>query len=446
MKNLLIKICNFSFGNFEEQEIKRFVRVGLIFFLLIGIYWTLRPLKDSIFIQLVGKTFIPYAKTISLILILPILSIYTKLLKRFKQEKTFCILIYFYITIITLFVLPVFLSQCHIITDKLISNIIGYSWYFIVESFGSIMIVLFWGILTDNTDAQSAKKGFALVYLLGQVGGAILPLTITRIPLVLGMKTDIICFIAVVCAMCLMIPISKKFFVAMPIAHDESSVNNGNQAVNKKTKFIDGIKLLCSHRYLMGLLLMELSFEFVMTIIDFNFKILAGTVYSGVELTQYLGKMASSVNTMSALIIIFLSNRIQRLFSLKTAILSIPVIVGGIFLYFIMNTTPSLQTMFILVIISKAVNYAFRSSFKQLYIPTTPDVHFRLQAWNDVFGSRSAKQLGSVFNMFYSIVGKMKYLMFSKVIGLPLVTIWITTAFYLGKTHERAINNKKIII
>lgn len=437
MKNLLMKICNFSFGSFEEEEIERFTRFGLIFFLLIGVYWTLRPLKDSIFIQLVGKTFIPFAKTISLILVLPIISIYTKILKRFKQKKTFQILTYFYITVIALFVLPVFLSQSHIITNKLISNIIGYSWYFTVESFGSIMIALFWGILTDTTDAQSAKKGFALVFLLGQIGGIILPFTITGMPLILGIKTDIISLLAVMCAMCLIIPTSEKFFEVTSVAYSNET--------NKKTKFIDGIKLLCSHKYLMGLLLMELLFEFVMTIIDFNFKMLAGTVYSGVELTQYLAKMASSVNAMSALIIIFLSNRIQRLFGLKTAVLAIPVVVGGVFLYFI-NANPSLKTMFILVVTGKAVNYAFRSSFKQLYIPTTPDVHFRLQAWNDVFGSRSAKQLGSVFNMLYLAVGKIKYLMFNKVIGFPLVTIWIATAFYLGKTHEKAINNKRIII
>ncbi|MDR2666374.1 MAG: hypothetical protein LBB92_02935 [Endomicrobium sp.] len=437
MKNLLMKMCNFSFGSFEEQEIKKFVRFGIIFFLLIGVYWTLRPLKDSIFMQIVGKTFIPFAKTISLILILPILSIYTKILRRFKQKKTFQILIYFYMTVVTLFVLPIFLSQSHIITNKLISNVIGYSWYFTVESFGSIMIALFWGILTDNTDAQDAKKGFALIYFFGQIGGAILPCTITGIPFIFGMKTDIISLLIVMCAMYLIIPTSEKFFEVTSIAY--------NDETNKKAKFIDGIKLLCSHKYLMGLLLMELSFEFVMTIIDFNFKMLAGTVYSRAELTQYLAKMGASVNALSALIIIFLSNRIQRLFSLKTAILTIPVIVGGVFLYFI-NTNPFLKTMFILVIIGKAVNYAFRPSFKQLYIPTTPDVHFRLQAWNDVFGSRSAKQLGSVFNMFYSVVGKMKYLMFNKVIGFPLVTIWIATAFYLGKTHEKAINNKKIII
>jgi AAA family ATP:ADP antiporter len=449
MTKILKKICQFSFGTFEEEEFRRFVHVGFIFFLLIGIYWTLRPLKDSIFIQLVGKSYIPYAKTISLILMLPILAIYTKLLKKFTKEKAFHVLVYFYILLVMLFAFPVYLSQSGVVTNNAVLNIIGYLWYFSVESFGSIMIAFFWGLLTDSIDSRSAKRGFALVYLFGQIGGSILPLTITKAPIFLSMKTDVMSLIVVACLIYLIIPISKDFFTKNSQQLNVASVDDKNNSketpINKKAKFIDGLKLLCSHRYLIGLFLMEFFFEFVITIVDFNFKMLAGTVYSGVNLTAYLGNMAATVNTTTALILIFLSNRIQRLFGIKIAILFIPVIVGSIFLYFI-NTKSSLQVMFMLVIVGKAVNYAFRSSFKQLYIPTTPDVHFRIQAWTDVFGARGAKQIGSIFNMLFIIIGKAKYLMLGRAIGFPLVITWIATTFYLGKTCEKAVSEKKIII
>jgi AAA family ATP:ADP antiporter len=449
MINLLAKICKFSFGTLEEQEIRKFVRIGIVFFLLIGIYWTLRPIKDSAFIQFVGNTYIPYAKTISFILIFPTLAIYTKILQKFKKENIFPLFVYFYVTIIMVFSLPVFLGQTHFITNKIALNIIGYGLYFTVESFGSIMVAFFWALLTDTTDPQSAKNGFALVYLFGQIGGALLPVSITRVPILLGMKTDIVSLIILACLTSLIIPVSRSFFKRTPkelltsFVHDK--INNKQEAVDKKTKFIDGVKLLCSHKYLIGLFLMEFSFEFVMTVVDFNFKMLAGTTYSGVELSGYLGRMASSVNTTSALILIFLSNRVQRLFGLKIAILFIPVVVGIVFLYFI-NANPSLQIMFMLVIVGKATNYAFRSSFKQLYIPTTPNVHFRLQAWNDVFGSRGSKQIGSIFNMLFGIIGKAKYLMVGRIIGLPLVATWIISTLYLGKTCDKAVSEKKIIV
>lgn len=68
---LFIRICHFNFGAFEKEEFKKFLRMGSIFALIIGVYWTLRPLKDSIFMQLVDKMYLPYAKTISVLALLP---------------------------------------------------------------------------------------------------------------------------------------------------------------------------------------------------------------------------------------------------------------------------------------------------------------------------------------------------------------------------------------
>ena len=72
-------ICRFNFGNFEKEEFKKFLRMGLIFSLVVGVYWTMRPLKDSIFIQLVDKMHLPYAKTVSVFALFPLVMFYTKL-------------------------------------------------------------------------------------------------------------------------------------------------------------------------------------------------------------------------------------------------------------------------------------------------------------------------------------------------------------------------------
>ena len=37
------------FGDFQREELKKFLKLGGIFALVIGVYWTLRPLKDSLF-------------------------------------------------------------------------------------------------------------------------------------------------------------------------------------------------------------------------------------------------------------------------------------------------------------------------------------------------------------------------------------------------------------
>ena len=60
------------FGDFHKEELKKFLKLGAIFALVIGVYWTLRPLKDSIFSSIVGVTYQPMAKWVSLIVLFPL--------------------------------------------------------------------------------------------------------------------------------------------------------------------------------------------------------------------------------------------------------------------------------------------------------------------------------------------------------------------------------------
>lgn len=89
---VLLKLARFNFGSFEMSEFRKFLRMGSIFALIIGIYWTLRPLKDSIFIQLVDKMHLPYAKTISVLALLPLVIFYTKLLEKTSRERMLILL------------------------------------------------------------------------------------------------------------------------------------------------------------------------------------------------------------------------------------------------------------------------------------------------------------------------------------------------------------------
>ena len=103
---------------------------------------------------------------------------------------------------------------------------------------------------------------------------------------------------------------------------------------------------------------------------------------------------------------------------------------------------------------SKAINYALNGpALKQLYIPTTPDVKFKAQAWVETFGSRTSKQAGSFFNMsleplqtsFGALAGRTHYLTLSGVLCFPLLALWLVIAIYLGNTFRKAISEKTVV-
>ena len=374
-------ICRFNFGNFEKEEFKKFLRMGAIFALMIGVYWTLRPLKDAIFIQLVDKLQLPFAKTVS-------------------------------------------------------------------------VLALFWAFATDTTHAAAAKKGFPLVVAIGQIGGIILPYGIGGLPHRLGLSTDALSMFCLGGVTLLIVPMVRYFLRVTPdiLLTAFHGKNEAAEENKQEPGFLEGLKLLLKNRYLLGIFAANFIYEVVVTIFDFNFKIAASSVYSGVALSNYLSIYGSSVNVVSLFCLLLGISNVTRFLGVGVALAAMPLIVGGALVGFL--SMSSLTFLFALMVGSKAINYALNGpALKQLYIPTTPDVKFKAQAWIETFGSRSSKQAGSLFNMslaplqtvFGTVAGKSYYLMLSGALCFPLLGFWLVIAIFLGKSFRKAIHGDTVI-
>jgi ATP:ADP antiporter, AAA family len=446
-------ICRFNFGDFEREEFKKFLKLGLIFALIIGVYWTLRPLKDSIFIELVGSLQLPLAKTVSLIALLPLVMFYTKLLEKTSREKMLVILPSFYGLAIFVFTLILWSVQGDG-PSSAGTKALGYIWYLFVESFGSLVIALFWAFSTDTTDPLSAKRGFPLVVAIGQIGGILLPMGIGGLPHRLEHETNALATACLAALTLLIVPLFKKFLKSTP-SHLMTAFHGKNEKVfenRQEPGFLEGLKLLLKNKYLLGIFAANFIYEVTVTIFDFNFKLAASQSYSGVALSHYLSLYASSVNTVSLACLILGISNITRFLGVSVALAAMPIIVAAALLGFL--SLDSLTFLFSLMVGSKAINYALNGpALKQLYIPTTPDVKFKAQAWIETFGSRSSKQAGSIFNLSLAplqkgmgeLAGRARYLTLSGALCFPLLALWLIVAIYLGRSFKKAVKNKAVI-
>ena len=454
-------LCRFNFGDFEREEFKKFLRMGLIFALIIGVYWTLRPLKDAIFIQLVDKLHLPYAKTVSVLALLPLVMFYTKLLEKTSREKMLMILPAFYGISVLIFAGVMFFAQApaeQIAARSplffLGTKVLGYFWYLFVESFGSLVVALFWAFSADTTEPSSAKRGFPLVVAVGQMGGIISPYSIGGLPHRLGLATDALSLVLLGILTLLIIPLVRYFLRATPSSlltsfHGKNEVKAEQE---QEPGFLEGLKLMLKHRYLMGIFAANFIYEVIVTIFDFNFKVAAGAQYTGVALSNYLSVYGSSVNIVSLLCLLLGISNVTRFLGVGVALAAMPVIVGCALFGFL--TVDTLSFLFVLMVGSKAINYALNGpALKQLYIPTTPDVRFKAQAWIETFGSRASKEAGSIFNMlltplqstFGALAGRAHYLLLSGALGFPLLALWLVTALFLGNTFKKAIEAKRVV-
>jgi AAA family ATP:ADP antiporter len=441
------------FGEFEREEFKKFLRMGLIFGLIIGTYWALRTLKDPIFNAFVDIKDIPYAKTASFIMMFPLIMIYTRLFDVFSREQMFYVLscVYGTLTAGIAFVLYNFQQEAVALEATsgmkyYLFHFFGYFTYVFIESYGSLVVALFWAFATNITDSDSAKKGFYLVTALGQVGGIFGPAFITPLAKTLGHSTTtapfIVCTITI-----LMVGVLMRYFMVVTPKNMLASFHGKNEVKEEEEQepgFFEGLRLLVSHKYLLGIFGAIAIYEIIVTMVDYQFKVIGAAQYFGQDFEAFMGWYGMWVNIVSLTCLLLGVSNITRYLGVGAALVMMPIIVGLAFSAFIYSPTP----MFLLVIMvgAKAVNYALNGpAMKQLYIPTTPDVRSKSQAWIETFGSRGAKQMASNFNFFYKSLGAAKYMMFASVFGYSLIFAWFFVAVFLGKTYKKAIDEKRVV-
>lgn len=436
------------FGDFTKAELRRYAVLGVIFAFIIGTYWTLRPLKDSIFGSIVGgEHFLAMAKIVSMFLLFPVVAIYSKLLHKFPRHH----MIYFMMTVYA--VMLVFWGVIFSLPGIGLVNTVtspwrlsGWLWYTFVESWGSLVVALFWAFVADISDHKSARYGFPLIVLIGQLGGILGPKYLIPLPRFFGFTSSapLISFLALFAiGVALMVAwflktTPKEELVGFSGAHT-------HKAEEEDPGFFEGLKLLLSHKYLLFMFAVLSIFEIISTFIDFNFKTMAiRTITDEMARSAYLGNFASWVNLVTFLFILFGINNIQRWVGVRVALIVTPLVIAVIMVIF--NTYYVIDVLFWLGLSAKAINYALNGpTFKQLYVPTSQDVKYKAQAWIETFGSRGAKASSSSLNAFSKVLGLNLYLALIFYASMGMLAIWVIFGLYLGKQYNQAIKENRVV-
>jgi ATP/ADP translocase len=454
MLNKFVGFLKYWFGDFTKEELKKFLYLGFIFALIIGTYWTLRPMKDSFFASLVvgygdssegREIFLAVAKVVSLLLLIPVVTIYGMFVERFQKNNFFYMITGLYAVLMMVWT-AIFLHPTIGLANTEPSHwrMSGWLWYVFVESFGSLVIALFWAIVVDTTTSKSAKRGFALIVMIGQLGGIIMPQYLSKLPRAFGVSPA---WVIALCGGLILLTMILFWVYIQSMPKSVLSVLKGHKDEKKEEEpgLMDGLRLVLSHSYLMGIFGILFFFEFIATVIDFNFKslVFAQMADAGAA-TEYLGVYGSSVNLVAFLCLLFGINNIPRLFGLTAALGLVPVIVGVAVVAFWVS--PSLDVLFYLIVGAKAINYALNGpSIKQLYIPTSEDVKYKSQAWIETFGSRASKAAASFANLTKTSLGASLYLSLTVATSLGMSVVWFFIAISLATRCNKAVDNDELV-
>ncbi len=429
-----------------RAEQRKFTLLSAIFGLILGTYWSLRPIKDAVFFTMVGNAYQPKAKIISLFVVGALVLIYSKLVDRFPRHKLLYGFAIFYAVATAIFAFFIWHPTCGLENAVVSSDrYLGWAWYMFVESFGSIMIVLFWSFVSDITEVETAKSRYFMVTLGGQTGGFIAPLIALYIARSYGTVATLIIPIVALFSLVLLVAYYMKTTPknAMP-EHVGGSVKKAPLEGKPKAGFLEGLRLLLTRPYLLGIFTLVAFFEIVLTIIEYHFKVLASTIHTGDALTHYLYIYALWTNGVAVVCLAFGAEQIGRRLGLSRTLLLLPALIACAVLAFYFY--PVLPLALVIMVSCKGLNYALiQPSKEQLYIPTTVESKYKAKAWIDMFGLRWAKGAGSWINDFRTGDNMELFMLFTTLISMGLIGIWVIAAILVGRIHAKAVKEERLV-
>ncbi|CAM9979378.1 unnamed protein product, partial [Laminaria digitata] len=277
------------------------------------------------------------------------------------------------------------------------ARIVGWVSFVAIESYGSLAVALFWAFTNSTVDLEAAKASYGLVIAGAQIG-AIIGSTAATLPMHREhLHVWHLYAAGGVCPAVMALLVRgyvSLFGKNLPREHLTNVQGTVDSALN-------GLKLVLRHQYVGLLFGISCLYEVVLTILDYQMKLLGVEGFratAGEEADEHMaslmGHFGQATNSLSLLMSLFGTSLCVRLLGLRRTLRIFPtlLVVAVVSSFF----APSLRFLFIAVAILKGLTYALNEPCKEmLYLPTSDAIKFKAKGWIDVFGSRCAKGVGS---------------------------------------------------
>jgi AAA family ATP:ADP antiporter len=419
-----------------------------------------RPLKMAIFSKMVGASSIPTAKLFSLLFIIPMILFYSVLVDVLRRHQ----LVYWFtlfhgiIGIIFYFLIshPVYGIQDTFASPD---RWTGWAFYFFMESFDAFFATTFWAFADSICNPKDARNYYGYIVAGSKIGGILggsglyfaisMTSASTHLSLIPGSLLVGSCalFAAAFSIYILRKNVSRGYMHGYEVVYqlEKTKAKESRSWFEILTSPIDGLVLIIKNPYVMGIFSLVMFYEVTVVIFDFMLALSADATYSTVGgMAGYYASYYMIYNLIGLPVSILGTTPILRILGLRASLFVFPIMCIG----FLVVTLiwPTTGVIFWVLVGLRAFNYALNHPTREvLYIPTTKEIKFKAKAWTDAFGSRIAKSFGSIFNASLQTISPVAAMISSLGLCLGLTSLWVVIAYFLGRTLQDTIDNKKII-
>lgn len=419
------------FVDVKKREVEPAFLFFLFWFLVIVVFWILKPLKTGFFIEHLGARIELYAKLANIGVAILAVLVFSWLFDRLGSRKLI-------LTLCGLFIAALVGFSTVMTGAGAPAASLNWGFYLFGDLWTTIWVTTFWAYLNEMTVSEQSKRLYGLIGGGGIIGGLVgttmvatliegygagtLLMMAAGLTLLLGLITVRIEMVSGEGA-----AIGRGRSVDRLQAEKEVSA----EPEKKGNAAIEGAKLAMASKYLFAIVMIMFLYEFASQILDYQFKT-ALEVIEGEEATSaFFAQIGMIMNAISIITQFFLVSFVMRKFGLTTALLVLPVamlLASGV--YFVV---PVLWAASTLTVSDNALNYSINQTAREtLFVPTSDDVKYKARAFINMFVQRFGKGIAILTALVMGAL-PVRWLTIPAVVVLA---IWSGFAYYAGRRFD----------
>jgi ATP:ADP antiporter, AAA family len=284
------------YGQIPNEELLPMISwLSAILFTIIGGFWLLDSLKDTVFASIVGLRYQPWAKACSVLFTLVLTLGYNTLVDRVARPTMFYLVggtyTAIFLTIAFLLSDPdagirnemrhpgqsarhslgqrwppiMILTRTWVVSGRLL----GWASYLAIESYGSLSTAMFWAMTNSSMELEGAKSAYGLI-LAGAQLGAVLGSTFATSAGALSLPTLYMLGGLTPSVMAGLIWRYNKVYGRYTPPPPPNAVLSRKDA---STSILEGLQTVFRHPYVLALAGISCLYEVVLTILDYEMKV-----------------------------------------------------------------------------------------------------------------------------------------------------------------------------
>jgi len=161
-------------------------------------------------------------------------------------------------------------------------------------------------------------------------------------------------------------------------------------------------------------------------------------------MSKFMLFYTGSFQALSFFFAILGTTTLLKKISIEKCLLIMPVATIALSLF--IASYPSLTTVFIAMVILRALHYGFNSPVREvLFIPTVRDIQFKSKAWIESFGRTFSKSSGSAVNLLSAFQHSCLLVSLETMSTIFIAVGWCIISLLVSKKYIHTITHNLVI-